>query len=61
MLFVDFQRTPEACMGAFHLKRTQFEMIVERKLRRGLPESSAGMLAASPRQSLPEHAFRFLI
>ena len=26
--------TPERCLGAFHLQRTRFEMIVERKLRR---------------------------
>jgi hypothetical protein len=26
--------TPERCMAAFHLQRTRFELIVERKLRR---------------------------
>lgn len=26
--------TPERCMEAFHLQRTRFELIVERKLRR---------------------------
>jgi hypothetical protein len=28
------QPTPERCMEAFHLQRTRFELIVERKLRR---------------------------
>ena len=27
-------QTPERCMEAFHLQRTRFELIVERKLRR---------------------------
>ena len=31
---LDQRPTPEACMEAFHLQRTRFEMIVERKLRR---------------------------
>jgi hypothetical protein len=31
---LDQSRTPERCMEAFHLQRTRFEMIVERKLRR---------------------------
>jgi Protein of unknown function (DUF1488) len=26
--------TPERCMEAFHLQRTRFELVVERKLRR---------------------------
>jgi len=32
--FIDQSPTPERCMKAFHLQRTRFEMIVERKLRR---------------------------
>jgi Protein of unknown function (DUF1488) len=28
------QSTPERCMKAFHLQRTRFELIVERKIRR---------------------------
>ena len=31
--FVDGAVTPEKCIEAYHLHRTQFEMIVERKLR----------------------------
>src|SRR5580700_757741 len=31
---LDQSPTPERCMEAFHLKRTRFELIVERKLRR---------------------------
>jgi hypothetical protein len=31
---IDQSPTPERCMEAFHLQRTRFEMIVERKLRR---------------------------
>lgn len=31
---LDQRPTPERCMEAFHLQRTRFEMIVERKLRR---------------------------
>ena len=31
---VDQSPTPERCMEAFHLQRTRFELIVERKLRR---------------------------
>jgi hypothetical protein len=31
---LDQRPTAERCMGAFHLQRTRFEMIVERKLRR---------------------------
>jgi hypothetical protein len=30
----DQSPTPERCMEAFHLQRTRFELIVERKLRR---------------------------
>jgi hypothetical protein len=32
--FLDQRPTPERCVEAFHLQRTRFEMIVERKLRR---------------------------
>ena len=31
---LDQRPTPERCIEAFHLQRTQFEIIVERKLRR---------------------------
>jgi hypothetical protein len=31
---LDQRPTPERCMEAFHLRRTRFEIIVERKLRR---------------------------
>jgi len=31
---LDQPPTPERCMEAFHLQRTRFELIVERKLRR---------------------------
>ena len=31
---LDQRPTPEACVEAFHLQRTRFEMIAERKLRR---------------------------
>lgn len=31
---LDQTPTPERCMEAFHLQRTRFELIVERKLRR---------------------------
>jgi hypothetical protein len=31
---LDQAPTPERCMEAFHLQRTRFELIVERKLRR---------------------------
>jgi len=31
---LDQSPTPERCMEMFHLQRTRFEMIVERKLRR---------------------------
>ena len=31
---LDQRATPERCIEAFHLQRTRFEMIVERKLRR---------------------------
>ena len=31
---LDQRPTPERCIEAFHLQRTRFEMIVERKLRR---------------------------
>lgn len=31
---LDQSPTPERCMEAFHFQRTQFELIVERKLRR---------------------------
>jgi hypothetical protein len=31
---LDQSPTPERCMEAFHLQRTRFELIVERKLRR---------------------------
>jgi hypothetical protein len=32
-LLLDQSPTPERCMEAFHLQRTRFEMIAERKLR----------------------------
>src|SRR5215468_9617459 len=31
---LDQRPTPERCIEAFHLQRTRFEMVVERKLRR---------------------------
>lgn len=31
---LDQSPTPQGCLEAFHLQRTRFEMIVERKLRR---------------------------
>jgi len=31
---LDHSPTPERCVEAFHLQRTRFELIVERKLRR---------------------------
>jgi hypothetical protein len=31
---LDQSPTPQLCMEAFHLQRTRFEMVVERKLRR---------------------------
>src|SRR5271156_5722696 len=31
---LDESPTPERCMEAFHLQRTRFELVVERKLRR---------------------------
>jgi hypothetical protein len=31
---LDQSPTPERCMAAFHLQRTRFELITERKLRR---------------------------
>src|SRR6476646_3503110 len=31
---LDQSPTPERCMEAFHLQRTRFELIVERKIRR---------------------------
>jgi len=31
---LDQRPTPERCLEAFHLQRTRFELIVERKLRR---------------------------
>lgn len=31
---LDQRPTPERCMEAFHLQRTRFEMVAERKLRR---------------------------
>ena len=31
---LDQSPTPERCLEAFHLQRTRFEIIVERKLRR---------------------------
>ena len=31
---LDQSPTPERCLEAFHLQRTRFELIVERKLRR---------------------------
>jgi hypothetical protein len=31
---LDQRPTPERCIEAFHLQRTRFEMILERKLRR---------------------------
>jgi hypothetical protein len=31
---LDQSPTPDRCMEAFHLQRTRFELIVERKLRR---------------------------
>jgi hypothetical protein len=31
---LDQSPTPERCMEAFHLQRTRFELIVERKVRR---------------------------
>ena len=31
---LDDSPTPERCMEAFHLQRTRFELVVERKLRR---------------------------
>ena len=31
---LDQSPTPERCMEAFHLQRTRFELVVERKLRR---------------------------
>jgi hypothetical protein len=31
---LDQSPTPQRCLEAFHLQRTRFEMIVERKLRR---------------------------
>ncbi len=31
---LDQRPTPERCVEAFHLQRTRFELIVERKLRR---------------------------
>jgi hypothetical protein len=31
---LDQSSTPERCMEAFHLQRTRFELIVERKIRR---------------------------
>src|ERR1700676_4524986 len=33
---LDQSPTPERCMEAFHLQRTRFELVVERKLRRRL-------------------------
>jgi hypothetical protein len=33
-LLLEQSPTPERCMEAFHLQRTRFELIVERKLRR---------------------------
>jgi hypothetical protein len=32
--FIDGAVTPEKCLEAYHLQRTRFELIVERKLRR---------------------------
>src|SRR3982074_2903345 len=32
--FIDGAITPEKCLEAYHLQRTRFELIVERKLRR---------------------------
>src|ERR1700730_16036201 len=32
--FIDGAVTPEKCLEAYHLHRTRFELIVERKLRR---------------------------
>jgi hypothetical protein len=31
---LDQSPTPEVCLEAFHLQRTRFELVVERKLRR---------------------------
>jgi hypothetical protein len=31
---LDQRQTPERCMEAYHLQRTRFEMVAERKLRR---------------------------
>jgi hypothetical protein len=33
-LLLDQRSTPERCVEAFHLQRTRFEMLVERKVRR---------------------------
>jgi hypothetical protein len=32
--YIDGVVTPEKCLEAYHLQRTRFELIVERKLRR---------------------------
>jgi hypothetical protein len=32
--FIDGAATPEKCLEAYHLQRTRFELIAERKLRR---------------------------
>jgi hypothetical protein len=32
--FIDGAVTPEKCLEAYHLQRTRFELVVERKLRR---------------------------
>jgi hypothetical protein len=32
--FIDGAVTPEKCLEAYHLQRTRFELIAERKLRR---------------------------
>jgi hypothetical protein len=51
---LDQSPTPERCMEAFHLQRTRFELVVERKLRRrqltddGNVEITGGRSARAP-------------
>src|ERR1700744_3788737 len=52
---LDQRPTPERCVEAFHLQRTRFEMIAQRKLRRRqlTEDGNVGMTGGDLREKAP--------
>ena len=64
---LDQSPTPERCLEAFHLQRTRFEMIVERKLRRrqltdegNVEITGRDLRKAEPRKAAGQIAFEWI-